>query len=101
MKEKLNEVQLIATDPRLGWAARGLLTWIINQKNADLSVSTLINETARAARPAKREAVHATLRELTEAGYLRRAQRRLANGQLSRTHYQVFVPPIANHSEPI
>jgi hypothetical protein len=91
--------QMIAEDPRLGWAARGLLLWLVSRHDAGICISRLIKETERSARPAKRDAVYKTINELIESGYIRRQQRRTEKGRMSGVDYAVFVKPLPSNDE--
>lgn len=99
MNNEHEDWQMIAKDPRLGWAARGLLLWLVSKNDAGICISRLIKETARSGRPAKRDAVYKTISELIEAGYVKRQQRRTEKGRMSGVDYAVFVKPLPSNDE--
>jgi hypothetical protein len=84
----------IAEDHRLGWAARGLLVYLL-QKPDDwrVSVSALVNETSAARLPTRRDGIYSLLQELVAAGYLQRHQARGGAGRLNEIDYTVHEQP--------
>ena len=72
----------ISEDVRLGWAARGLLIYLLGKPdNWKVSVMNLRKQTAAARIPTGRDGVYALLRELEAVGYVRFEQKRSADGK--------------------
>jgi hypothetical protein len=77
----------ILNDPRLSWAARGMLVHLLSKPDHwSVNVHALINETQASARGSGRDAVYRTLDELGEAGYI--VRKRHANGSVITTVYE-------------
>jgi DNA replication protein DnaC len=86
----------ISGDKRLSWAARGLLIYLLSKPdNWSVSTQNLINETAESGSPLGRDGVYAIIRQLMDAGYVKRKQLR-ENGKMSG--YQYEVSEICNDS---
>ena len=65
----------ISEDKRLGWAARGLLVYLLGKPDHwKVSVAALVNETAEAGTKSGRDTVYKLLNELIDAGYIERRQ---------------------------
>lgn len=94
MNNNNDDWRMIATDPSLVWAARGLMLWLVVASDPQIRIGKLVNETERSARPAKRDAVYGTIHELINAGYIRRNQERSENGRMGRVQYSIFVKQI-------
>jgi hypothetical protein len=99
MNDNNDDWKMIATDPRLGWSARGLMLWLVAATDPQVRIGKLISETERSSRPAKRDAVYATISELIDAGYIRRQQERLNDGRMGRVTYSIFIKPIPTENE--
>jgi len=75
-------------DPRLSWKAKGLLAYIASHdKRYQLSAEQFLAEGREA-----RDAVRSGLRELEEAGYLRRVEARDSDGRIVGTDYELTEP---------
>lgn len=84
----------ISEDGRLGWAARGLLIFLLGKPdNWSISVAHLIAQTKDSRIKSGRDAVYALLRELESAGYLQRHQGQ-ADGRFGEVNYTVSEYPI-------
>ncbi len=85
----------ISEDKSLGWAARGLLVFILGKPDHwSLSVQNLINETKDAKDKSARDRVYSILNELIAAGYIKRdGQSVKAGGKFSSYNYMVFDSP--------
>lgn len=81
----------ISEDARLGWAARGLLIYLLGKPdNWKVSVENLRKQTAGARIRTGRDGVYALLRELEAAGYVRLKQKRSSDGRgFGESDYQV------------
>lgn len=88
----------ISEDPRLSWAARGLLIFLLGKPDHwEVSVQHLVNQTADAiGKSSKRDAVYGIMRELSDAGYLIRQRGRQEGGEFSKVDYIVTETPAAN-----
>jgi hypothetical protein len=77
-------------DERLSWKAKGLLAYITSHRAGyALSVEQILAQGSDG-----RDAVRAGLRELEEAGYLTRTQRRGDGGRIVSTDYLVGTPVV-------
>ena len=84
----------ISEDKRLGWAARGLLVFLLGKPdNWTVSPAALVNETAKAMRGTGRDGVYAILKELKDAGYLRTVGARADGGVFAGADYIVCESP--------
>jgi hypothetical protein len=84
----------ISDDKRLGWAARGLLIYLLSKPdNWQISVAALIKQTADSPSPSARDGVYSLLDQLIVAGYLRRDQARDGSGKMAGASYTVFESP--------
>lgn len=84
----------ISEDKRLGWAARGMLIFLLGKPdNWTVSPAALVNETAKAMRGTGRDGVYAILKELKDAGYLRTVGARSESGIFAGADYIVCESP--------
>ena len=84
----------ISEDRRLGWAARGMLIFLLGKPdNWTVSPAALVNETAEAMRGTGRDGVYAILKELKDAGYLRTVGARTDGGIFAGADYIVCESP--------
>ncbi|WP_260497913.1 hypothetical protein [Pseudomonas sp. MSSRFD41] len=91
----------IIEDGRLGWAARGLLVFLLGKPDHwNVSVAHLRNETANAFKPTGRDGVYGLLQELITAGYVERRQDRSEDGVLGEIHYVVSETPLPDSPYP-
>lgn len=94
----------ISEDPRLSWAARGLLIFLLGKPdNWRVSPAALVNEVAGTAKPTGRDGTYALLNELIEAGYVERRQERRDSGVVGPANYYVReqpLPPLPDTAEP-
>lgn len=73
----------ISEDRRLGWAARGLLIYLLGKpENWKVSIPALIAETGGAAANTGRDGIYTLLKELTKCGYARHETKRDASGKV-------------------
>lgn len=80
----------ISEDLRLSWGARGLLIYLLGKPdNWEVSVASLINQTADSGKPAGRDAVRGLLKELSSAGYLQAEKKRADGGSFDGMSYVV------------
>lgn len=80
----------ISEDIRLSWGARGLLIYLLGKPdNWEVSVASLINQTADSGKPAGRDAVRGLLKELSSAGYLHGEKKRGDGGSFDGMSYVV------------
>lgn len=85
----------ISNDKRLSWAARGLLIYLLSKPDDwRVSVQNLINETSESGAPLGRDGVYTILRQLEEAGYLRRTKANDNGGKFAGTDYTVTESPL-------
>ncbi len=90
----------ISEDSRLGWAARGLLIYLLGKPdNWEVSAQNLINQTENAAVASGRDAVYALLKQLMAAGYLRKVTARSEAGQVASVTYQIGEIPFPDNPE--
>jgi hypothetical protein len=72
----------ISENARLSWSARGLLIYLLGKPdNWQVSVEHLCKQTAAARIRTGRDGVYALLKELESVGYVRRKQKRSADGK--------------------
>lgn len=84
----------ISEDPRLGWAARGLLVFLLGKPDHwQVSITHLVNQTREAGKRSGRDAVYSILSELEGAGYITRRPRRAEGGEFTGTEYVVSESP--------
>ena len=82
----------ISEDKRIGWAARGLLVYLLGKPDHwTVSVAALVNETSEANTKSGRDAVYKLLNELIEAGYITRKQNN--DGRFGNVDYVVSETP--------
>lgn len=75
-------------DRRLGWKARGILTWLASHTvGFKISETSIVN-----AGPEGKAAVRAAVRELEELGYLVRTQQRVSHGKFGTVDYVLCDP---------
>ncbi len=87
----------ISEDRRLSWAARGLLIFLLGKPdNWEVSVAHLSKETSGTVKPSKRDAVYGLLRELEQAGYVRRENARTEGGVFSGIDYLISEAPLTD-----
>lgn len=80
----------IADDRSLSWAARGLLIHLLSKPSHwKVSVAALINQTKGARIKSGKDAIYAILKELEQAGYVKRQRTRLPDGKLGDVDYIV------------
>jgi hypothetical protein len=86
--------KVISEDRRLGWAARGLLVFLLGKPDHWMvSPAALVNETSDALRGTGRDGVYAILKELKDVGYLRITGNRNDGGVFSGCDYVVCELP--------
>lgn len=85
----------ISEDPRLSWAARGLLVYLLGKPDHwRVSRQALVNETAGTVKPAGREAIASLIAELVAAGYCAHRQLRNADGTHGLVEYAISETPL-------
>lgn len=61
----------VSEDGRLSWSARGMLVFLLGKPDHwQINIEALVNCTADSARPDKKTAVYAIIKELLSAGYM-------------------------------
>jgi len=84
----------IVNDTRIGWAARGLLIYLLSKPDDwKVSVPALINETSEALSKTGRDGVYSLLNELREAGYATLEKARDA-GKITACHWVISEAPL-------
>lgn len=84
----------ISEDKRIGWAARGMLVFLLGKPDRwTVSPAALVNETAGAFRSTGRDGVYAVLNELKDAGYLHTLGNRNDGGTFAGADYLVSETP--------
>lgn len=87
----------ISEDKRLGWAARGLLVFLLGKPDHwQVSPAALVNETAEANRSTGRDGVYAALNELKAVGYLTVVAGRGGDGSFASTDYVIHECPVVS-----
>lgn len=85
----------ISEDGRLSWGARGLLVYLLGKPDHwEVSVAHLIKQTAGAGKKTGRDGVYSLLKELEDAGYLRKQQGRAEGGSFATVDYLVSEAPL-------
>ena len=80
----------IADDRSLSWAARGLLIHLLSKPSHwKVSVAALVNQTKGARIKSGKDAIYAILKELEQAGYVKRQRTRMPDGKLGEVDYIV------------
>ncbi len=91
----------ISEDPRLSWAARGLLVFLLGKPDHwEVSVQHLVNQTKQAAKRTGRDGTYGILKELERAGYLHRSQSREA-GAFGQVEYIVTETPLTEKPDTV
>lgn len=89
----------ISEDKRLGWAARGLLIYLLGKPdNWQVSIPALIKETAGAGFKTGRDGVYRILQELADVGYVR--HERGVNGSAAICDWVVCESYVEHAAEP-
>jgi hypothetical protein len=84
----------ILNDRRIGWAARGLLIYLLSKPDDwKVSVPALIAETAEAPSKSGRDGVYSLLHELRDAGYATLEKTREA-GKITACHWVISETPL-------
>ena len=84
-------------DPRLTWAARGVLLHLLGQAdNWEVRLTALVNR----GKGASRDKIYKIFRELQKLGYCKRNPVRKCNGQLDGWDYAIFEEPISETPSP-
>jgi len=90
----------ISEDPRLSWAARGMLVYLLGKPdNWEVSVSHLIKQTEGSGKHSRRDAVYGLLKEIEVAGYITRVQQRKEGGGFEPVNYVVSEVPLTENPE--
>jgi len=85
----------ISEDVRLGWAARGLLIYLLGKPdNWEVSIENLRRQTTGARVRTGRDGVYALLAELQASGYVRSIRNRDQSGRLGKVDYLVCEIPL-------
>lgn len=80
----------------LSWEALGLLAYLCSKPDDwDVCISQLINHSAKSKRPSKRDKTYLILKELEEAGYMRKVKGR-KRGQFTGVDYIVSPTKLDN-----
>ena len=91
----------ISEDKRLGWAARGLLIYLLGKPdNWQVSIEDLRRQTIGARTRTGRDGIYGLLRELQEAGYITTVpQARREDGTLGPVEYVVREAPLTGQPD--
>lgn len=91
----------ISEDPRLSWAARGMLIFLLGKPDHwEVSTAHLIRQTDDAGKRSGRDGVRAILKELIDCGYVTRIPARSGKGEFGGYDYLVSeVPQAANDDD--
>lgn len=91
----------ISEDKRLGWAARGLLIYLLGKPdNWQVSIEDLRRQTIGARSRTGRDGIYGLLRELQEAGYITTVpQARREDGTLGPVEYVVREAPLTGQPD--
>lgn len=90
----------ISEDPRLSWAARGLLVYLLGKPdNWEVSVAHLIKQTEDSGKHSRRDAVYGLIKEIEVAGYITRTQERKEGGGFEPVSYVVSEVPLTENPE--
>lgn len=90
----------ISEDPRLGWAARGLLVYLLGKPDDwRVSVTHLRKQTEHARISTGRDGIYTLLEELRATGYVTTRRDRRANGTLGQVDYIVTECPLPAQPE--
>lgn len=85
----------ISEDKSLGWAARGLLIYLLGKPDHwSVSVQALVNEVAASGEVSGRDRTYALIKQLIEAGYIVRTQGKGEGGKFSSYDYYVNEQPL-------
>lgn len=85
----------ISEDKSLGWAARGLLIYLLGKPDHwCVSVQALVNDVAASCEASGRDRTYALIKQLIEAGYVVRQQRKGDAGKFSSYDYLVSEKPL-------
>jgi len=84
----------ISEDQSLGWAARGLLIFLLGKPDHwSVSVQALVNEVAGSGEPSGRDRTYALINQLIKAGYIVRQQGKGEAGKFASYDYLVSEVP--------
>lgn len=84
----------ISEDQSLGWAARGLLIFLLGKPDHwSVSVQALVNEVAGSDEPSGRDRTYALINQLIKAGYIVRQQGKGEAGKFASYDYLVSEVP--------
>lgn len=92
----------ISEDPRLSWAARGLLIFLLGKPDHwEVSTGHLIKQTSESGKKSGRDGVLAILKELITCGYVIRTTHRKEGGEFGGYDYLVSETPKPENPAPV
>lgn len=90
----------ISEDRSLGWAARGLLVYLLGKPDHwTVSVQALVNEVAESSEQSGRDRTYSLIGQLVDAGYITRKQGKGDGGKFAA--YDYFVNEIPALEQPL
>lgn len=90
----------ISEDKRIGWAARGLLIFLLGKPdNWTVSIQNLINETKESSQALGRDGVYRVIKDLISAGYIQKVARRDEKGKIESVDYIVREQPLPDYPD--
>lgn len=91
----------ISEDLSLTWDARGLLIFLLGKPDHwKVSVAHLVKQTASSAKPVGKKRIYSMLKELEDAGYVRRESVRSESGKFDGIDYVVSEHPVEDPLTP-
>lgn len=85
----------ISEDKALGWAARGLLIYLLGKPDHwSVSIQALVNDVASSCESSGRDRTYALIKQLIDAGYIVRKQGKGESGKFSSYDYLVSEKPL-------
>ena len=85
----------ISEDKSLGWAARGLLIYLLGKPDHwTVSVQALVNDVSESCEASGRDRTYALIKQLIDAGYVVRQQSKGETGKFSSYDYLVSEKPL-------
>lgn len=91
----------ISEDKSLGWAARGLLVYLLGKPDHwTVSVQALVNEVEGSSEASGRDRTYSLINQLVQAGYITRRQGKGDGGKFSAYDYLVNEIPVTDQPLP-
>lgn len=84
----------ISEDKSLGWAARGLLVYLLGKPDHwSVNIQALVNEVSESGEKSGRDRTYAIINQLLDAGYITRQQGQKESGKFLKMNYLVSETP--------